>query len=176
MFKYILMISILFSGIGFSYSDQSVTMTESEDKIFGLRAIKNFLTSEVVLMQISDFARESKDVRGVDELMDRLYVFIRSLLGERMGNLLIKLSGVPEIREHIFELYDHIKGISDPETCEASFTKAVSDIVFISAYIMAYRYLPIMVGTAANIVSNASILSVSLFNIDGRACKLIHGF
>lgn len=158
---------------GFAYASADVSQVENEARVLGVKSIISVLSSPEMQNEMRLFAIENKDVRDVNELMEKLYAFINKTLGPKIGSIVIYLSGFKAMQEHILNLYNHIVMINSDEDCEEGLRKSVSDLIWIGASAMLYNKLSVVTGTVASLASYVSSLAIVVTNADGTFCKLI---
>lgn len=175
--KLLLLMLCLFVGFG-AHASKSPLELKIEAKSFATS-----IKSRAHFRQFVMGWQDQKDIAGPLSFDDEYDMFVKyfveyvgKVFGEEVAKVILEASGIPAIKLHVIDLYEHVNGMLDPDTCIDNAPKAFEDFVFIAvaAGIIAYQpgsaLVAIQVADAAGKVGKFVFLQVGA---DYKICALI---
>lgn len=169
---FILLSMPLFANSIYNQQDMSKMSTFQQTE-----TIKKIINGNEFENAAMDFIKQNNGkVLNVDDLYKLLVDFLGKALGPEISDLILKLSGIPEFKQHVMDLYGHLKMVTDVQKCDEGFRDSMEDLSWIAAYALAYYYIkmPVVPALIAGIASKMILLTINITNLDEKFCHWIH--
>lgn len=123
-------------------------------------------------LKIQKLASENpQDLRGIYEILVQLF-------GKEVADIIMMLSNIQEIQDHLKHILTSWPLLFEPETCPKALSDITEGLVFVGTYAAVYAFAPqaywLFAGPAASIAAKAAGLILDVTDVPEKVCSKIN--